>query len=660
MGSTSKTIVWFRRDLRIEDNPALFAAARDGVTLPIFIWCPSEEGKFFPGRCSRWWLKQSLAHLDQSLKSIGAPLLFIRAESTVSALIQCVTSIGATRVVYNHLYDPVSLVRDHAVKSQLLDYGITVQSFNGDLLYEPWEVYDESGHAFTTFNEFWNRCLSLPAEPVAFLPPWRLVPPSGIESIESCSIDELGLEKESEKTSNALLSRGWSPGWSNADKVLSEFAEKNLLDYSKNRMKLEGTNTSLLSPYLHFGEISVRKIYQTVRMKQILWTKGKSDAVDSVNFFLRSIGLREYSRYLCFNFPFTHEISLLGNLKHYPWRADQEQFKSWRQGRTGYPLVDAGMRELWATGWIHNRTRVIVASFFVKFLQLPWTWGMKYFWDTLLDADLESDILGWQYISGSLPDGHELIRLDSPEGMKFDPNGEYIRNWIPELARLPTQWIHHPWDAPTSILKAAGVDLGSNYPKPIVEINTVREWLYDSLSVMWELDRAAKAESFNSSCEVFADNAKTQTFDIPKVVVKKEISDITSSLDQRVPSMLNIDGTCDEKRSGNIDYVARKEIEFERRKEKGNVGEDEDLRSTAESSSAKKRSLNEAQFSEAMPCYSESDSKIQCGYDAFKPQFLRGSPSTLPEHKDYVTEAQNEEADAESSKESLRSSKRPA
>ncbi|KAI0513676.1 hypothetical protein KFK09_009706 [Dendrobium nobile] len=586
MGSQSRTIVWFRRDLRIEDNPALLSAARDGVTLPVFIWCPSEEGKFYPGRCSRWWLKQSLAHLDQSLKSIGAPLVFIRAESTVSALLQCVNAIGATRVVYNHLY--------------------------------------------------------------------------GIESLDSCSIEELGLEKESEKPSNALLGRGWSPGWSNADKVLSVFVGENLLNYSKNRMKLEGTTTSLLSPYLHFGEISVRKIFQNVRMRQIQWTKENSDAVESVDFFLRSIGLREYSRYLCFNFPFTHEMSLLGNLKHYPWRADQEQFKSWRQGRTGYPLVDAGMRELWATGWMHNRTRVIVASFFVKFLQLPWTWGMKYFWDTLLDADLESDILGWQYISGSLPDGHELIRLDSPEeqGRKFDPDGAYIRSWIPELARMPTEWIHHPWDAPTSILKAAGVDLGSNYPKPIVDINIARGHLDDALSTMWELDRAAKAERFNGAGEVVADNVKMQAFDIPTVVVRREASDITSSLDQRVPSFHNMDTNFNKKRSINLDYVMKKEVEFSNN-EKGTVGEEDDLRSTAESSSAKRRSISEAQFSVPLPCYSESDSKNQCEYDAFKPQFFRGSPST-PVQKDNAMEAQYEEADVESCKEGLRSCKRPA
>ncbi|KAG0484525.1 hypothetical protein HPP92_008604 [Vanilla planifolia] len=404
MVSPSRTIVWFRRDLRIEDNPALSMAAKDGLVLPVFIWCPAEEGPYFPGRCSRWWLKQSLAHLDQSLKALGAPLLFIVAQSSVSALFQCIAATDATRVFYNHLYDPFSLVRDQLVKSQLVDQGIAVRSFNGDLLHEPWEIHDKSGHAFTTFNEFWVSCLSCPIESTLFLPPWKLLPLSGIGSIESCSIDELGLEKESEKQSNALLSRGWIPGWSTAAKLLSEFIIKNLSEYSNNRMMLEAAKTSLLSPHLHFGEVSVRKIYQSVRLKQLQWTKeGNLDGVESVNLFLKSIGLREYSRYICFNFPFTHERSLLGSLNNYTWRADQEHFKSWRQGKTGYPLVDAGMRELWATGWIHNRTRVIVASFFVKFLLLPWTWGMKYFWDTLLDADLENDILGWQYISGAGP-----------------------------------------------------------------------------------------------------------------------------------------------------------------------------------------------------------------------------------------------------------------
>ncbi|KAL5212163.1 hypothetical protein ABZP36_023010 [Zizania latifolia] len=524
MGGSERTVVWFRRDLRIDDNPALAAAAKDGSVLPVFIWCPADEGQYYPGRCSRWWLKQSLPHLSKSLESLGCPLVLIRAETTLAALLQCIDSIGATKLVYNHLYDPISLVRDDKIKKELSAQGISVKSFNGDLLYEPWEVYDDSGHAFTTFNMYWEKCMKLPVEISPSLAPWRLVPVPGVENVCSCSIDDLGLESsKDEESSNALLRRAWSPGWRNAEKMLEEFVCHGLLEYSKHGMKVGGTTTSLLSPYLHFGEVSVRKVYQLVRMQQIkLENEERSEAEESVHFFLRSIGLREYSRYLCFNFPFTHERSLLGNLKHYPWRVDEDRFKSWRQGMTGYPLVDAGMRELWATGWTHNRIRVIVSSFAVKFLLIPWTWGMKYFWDVLLDADLESDILGWQYISGSLPDGHELGRLDNPEvqGQKYDPDGEYVRTWIPELARMPTEWIHHPWDAPGCILEVAGVELGFNYPKPIVELHIARECLDDAISTMWQLDTAAKLAE--SDGEVVEDNlSNINSFDIPKVVLKE-------------------------------------------------------------------------------------------------------------------------------------------
>ncbi|XP_072960760.1 cryptochrome-1-like isoform X2 [Typha angustifolia] len=634
MSSPSKTIVWFRRDLRIEDNPALAAAAKDACVLPIFIWCPSEEGQFYPGRASRWWLKQSIAHLDRSLKSLGSPLVLIRAENTLAAILQCMGAIGASRLVYNHLYDPVSLVRDHKIKNQLVALGISVQSFNADLLYEPWDVYDENGHAFTTFSAFWDKCMTLPIE-ITSTPPWRLVPPTGVENIQSCSLEDLGLENEAEKSSNALLSRGWTPGWSNADKVLSEFVEGHLLEYSKNNMKVEGTTTSLLSPYLHFGELSVRKVYQTVRMKQIYWAKDDdSDAEESVNLFLRSIGLREYSRYLCFNFPFTHERSLLGNLKHYPWRADELHFKFWRQGRTGFPLVDAGMRELWATGWIHNRTRVIVASFFVKFLLLPWTWGMKYFWDTLLDADLESDILGWQYISGSLPDGHELNRLDSPEvqGNKFDPDGEYVRYWIPELARMPTEWIHHPWNAPKSVLMVAGVELGLNYPEPIVDLNTARERLDDAVSMMWELDRAAKIAILSNSDEVVDDNlVNINSLDIPKVIVKKEVVCSSSSLDQRVPSVHNIKASSCNKGLKGLNVQGRNGDELSGKVETSVM--DEDLRSTAESSSARKRSVSNRLFALPNSCSSSSEGNPSKQYSSHAPM---GSPLHPSLHADQL------------------------
>eukprot|EP00250_Pteridium_aquilinum_P019576 c24488_g1_i1 orf=1218-3317(+) len=502
------TIVWFRRDLRLEDNPALSAAARVGLVVPVFIWSPEEEGQFRPGRVSRWWLKQSLIQLDRSLQSLGVSLVMKKTSDTLSTLLELVQTMGADQVFYNHLYDPISLVRDHRVKHGLTESGIQVQSFNGDLLYEPWEVLDDLGKPFTSFESYWVKCLCMPFEPDSpLLPPKRLRATPG--NVSSCTPEELGLEDETEKSSNALLARAWAPGWSNADKALEAFLAGPLLDYSRNRHKIDGPTTSLLSPHLHFGEVSVRKVFHSVRRLQILWAKdGSKQGEESINFFLRSIGFREYSRYLSFNFPFTHERSLLSNLKSFPWRVDEGFFKAWRQGRTGYPLVDAGMRELWATGWLHNRVRVIVSSFCVKFLQLPWRWGMKYFWDTLLDADLEADVLGWQYISGSLPDGHELDRMDNPqtEGYKHDPLGEYVRRWLPELVRLPTEWIHHPWDAPPAVLRAAGVELGSNYPRPVVEVAAARERLQEAVAYMWEQEAALKAVGDDGDTEALCEN----------------------------------------------------------------------------------------------------------------------------------------------------------
>ncbi|PQQ07464.1 cryptochrome-1 [Prunus yedoensis var. nudiflora] len=580
MGS-NKTIVWFRRDLRIEDNPALAAAARDGSVFPVYIWCPQDEGQFYPGRVSRWWLKQSLYHLDHSLRSLGAELVLIRTQSTLAALLECIEAIGATKVVFNHLYDPISLVCDHNIKGKLVELGISVQSYNADLLNEPWEVYDARGQAFTTFEAYWDRSFNMQRELVTLLPPWKLVPATG--NVAKCSIEELGLEKETEKASNALLARAWSPGWSNADKALKQD-------------KVGQNSTSLLSPYLHFGELSVRKVFQLARMKQILWAKeGNSIGVESVTLFLRAIGLREYSH------------------------ADQNNFKAWRQGRTGYPLVDAGMRELWATGWIHNRIRVIVSSFAVKVLLLPWKWGMKYFSGThFWIADLESDILGWQYISGSLPDGHELERLDSPEvqGSKFDPEGEYVRHWLPELARLPTEWIPSSLDAPDNVLKVSGVELGFNYPKPFIEIDLAREHLTKAIFKMWEMEAAAKAANSNGTDEVVVDNSDgIESLPIPKVILKNNAPCPTySSNDQKVP-------TCQNSKSNQFNRKRSKHMEEERPlqdnlhnpNEVGTSRTNEDCSSTAESSMSKKQTTSRNSFSVPQSCSSSKDNSfLEC------------------------------------------------
>ncbi|GMH08533.1 hypothetical protein Nepgr_010373 [Nepenthes gracilis] len=626
MGGNFTTIVWFRRDLRIEDNPALSAAAKDGCIFPVYIWCPKEEGQFYAGRASRWWLKQSLAHLGQSLRSLGVELAFIKAENTLDALSKCVQATGATKVVFNHLYDPVSLVRDHDIKQKLLGLNVAVQSYNGDLLFEPWEVYDENGNVFTFFDQYWEKLLKMQMEPASLHIPRHLVPAPG--NIGKGSIEELGLENEPEKSSNALLGRAWCPGWDNADKAFTEFVEQHLLGYSKSRVKVGGDSTSMLSPYLHFGELSVRTVFHRVQVKQILWAKeGNNLGLESISLFLRAIGLREYSRYLCFNFPFTHERSFLSNLKYFHWNPDQACFKAWRQGRTGYPLVDAGMRELWATGWIHNRMRVIVSSFCVKFLLLPWTWGMKYFWDTLLDADLESDILGWQYISGSLPDGHDLNRLDDPEaqGSKFDPEGEYVRQWLPVLSRMPAEWIHHPWDAPMSVLKAAGVELGLNYPKPIIDIDLARKRLTEAILLMQERAGAAMAENANGSNEEVENSINVEYPIIPvdnsvnfrdssstKVFFKENAVFLSgSSCHQRFPTAQN-SNDCLPNRKRSSCVVDIRELQDKAQSCNNGAGMsriDEDLCSTADSSLAKKRTTDRTSLCVPQVCFMSSPNK---------------------------------------------------
>ncbi|XP_020695999.1 cryptochrome-1 isoform X1 [Dendrobium catenatum] len=549
-GNTSNnniSIVWFRRDLRVEDNPALAAGVRAGYVVSVFIWAPEEEGHYFPGRVSRWWLSQSLKHLDSSLRSLGSNLITKRSFDTASTLVDVVNSTGATNLFFNHLYDPLSLVRDHRIKELLSSRGLTVRSFNADLLYEPWEVADENGCPFSTFEPFWNKCLNMPYDPAApLLPPKRII--SG--DVSRCPSDTLVFEDESERGSNALLARAWSPGWRNANKALNAFINGPLIDYSVNRRKADGATTSLLSPHLHFGELSVRKVFHLVQIKLLVWINEENESgKESVNLFLKSIGLREYSRYLSFNHPFSHERPLLSHLKFFPWVVDENYFKAWRQGRTGYPLVDAGMRELWATGWLHDRIRVVVSSFFVKVLQLPWRWGMKYFWDTLLDADLECDALGWQYISGTLPDGREFDRIDNPqfEGYKFDPNGEYVRRWLPELIRLPTEWIHHPWDAPEPVLQAAGIELGSNYPLPIVEISAAKERIQEALIEMWQIETASRTAMENETEEGLGDSSDLPPFYYPQEIDMEADPEPTRAnnlqtttrryIDQMVPSI---------------------------------------------------------------------------------------------------------------------------
>lgn len=452
-----------------------------------------------------------MASLDEDLNQLGSRLLRFRATESVSALSAIVKDLEADAVFFNHLYDPISMVRDNEVKGALHAMGITCTSFTGDVLLEPWELIDEKGQPFSCFDDFWEAHKSQ-AVPDPLPPPPALPPIS--PSLSASGHTNLEIMTPEEEMSNAQLEYHWSPGSTSARQALEVFVKSGRLEkFTKDRAKTDRNSTSRLSPHIHFGEVSVRRIYSETKKATFEWDEKRSSTA-AVHEFLRQLGFREYSRYLSFHFPFTHERSLLEHLRAVPWRMDQALFKAWRTGTTGYPLVDAGMREIWSTGWMHNRIRVVAASFMVKNLLLPWQWGLKHYWDALLDADLECDALGWQYCAGCLEDAHPFsyfIDLKE-ESKRFDPDGNYVRRWLPVLARLPKQYIHAPWDAPPEILADAGVELGLNYPFPVIDMEESISALGAAAEVVESVAaEAAVANSDSGNRIVILDGGQTTT-----------------------------------------------------------------------------------------------------------------------------------------------------
>lgn len=489
-------LLWLRRDLRVSDNPALIASLQSAAhVIPVYIWAPEEEGQFQPGRCSRWWLRNSLDALEQDLKALGSRIVFRSAPESRTALLQLVQETNAKALFFNHLYDPISMVRDNEVKTAMASCGVACHTFNGDVLFEPWELLSSTGQPLANFNDYWERVNSMPYAPPAPLPVPSCMPPVD-PTVVGLDLSELGLLSSEEENSNQQLKFTWQPGGWGAHLVLEEFLVNRLIHFSSNRAKADVRSTSRLSPHVHYGEISMRHIFFVVKQRESTFqhTAEATAVHTSCSDFLKQTGYREYSRYLSFHFPFTHERPLLQHLRACPWRLDQGAFKAWRQGRTGYPLVDAGLRELWGTGWMHNRMRVVCASFLVKNLLLPWQWGLKHYWDAQLDADLECAALGWQYCSGCLSDAHPFSYMVdcTKEALQFDPSGNYVRRWLPVLSRLPNTWIHRPHEAPAEVLQDAGVELGANYEWPIISLQTSKRHVAHACSVM---DRCLTAPS---------------------------------------------------------------------------------------------------------------------------------------------------------------------
>lgn len=470
------TILWFRNDLRVADNPALIAAIDRRVPIiPLYIWAPEEEGRWVPGKASRWWLDQSLKSLDSDLQSIGSRLI-IRKGPSLTALQQIIEEVGADAVFWNRRWEPAVIARDEDVERELKKVGIEVQAFNSSLLFEPNDVKSGEKKPFKIFTPFWKACLNLPEPSPPQPAPERISKPS--EWPDSTEVDDLAMTVDAK----AELSSHWQPGERNAIDRMHNFISNSLSDYYTNRDFPGIDGTSKLSPYLHFGEISPRQIRHAVQEKM----RTNPDAAEGGNAYLRQLGWREFGHHLLYHFPETPETSLRKEFERFPWEYSDEETAIWQEGQTGYPIVDAGMRQLMHTGWMHNRARLVVGSFLVKDLLIKWQTGANWFWKMLVDADLANNTLGWQWVSGSGADAAPYFRIFNPvtQGRKIDPHGDYVRQWVPELKELPDEWIHSPWNAPPEVLQTAGVEMGSTYPWPIVDHQEARVHALEAFAAM--------------------------------------------------------------------------------------------------------------------------------------------------------------------------------
>ncbi len=468
------TILWFRQDLRLDDHDAVLAAAARGEVTPVFIWDPDGEGRWAPGGASRWWLDRSLRSLAASLEAIGSRLVVRRGDSA-SALASLAKELGSDRVIASRRFEPAAIETERAVASALSSIGASLDLHLTSLLFAPESIRSGSGEPYRVFTPYWRACLKAsgeiakPREAPKRLPlPKR--PPRGE------SIDALGLAPTIPW--DAGLAEMWTPGEAGAKARFAAFCRGAIEGYGEGRDRPEIVGTSLLSPHLHFGEISPRRIWHRIAAHE-------QRSIDADK-FLAEIGWREFAHHVLVAFPRTPERPLRPEFERFPWRRDAASLRAWQRGETGYPMVDAGMRQLWHTGWMHNRVRMIVASFLVKHLLLPWNAGAAWFWDTLVDADLASNTLGWQWSGGCGADAAPYFRIFNPvlQGEKFDPDGAYVRRWVPALAKVPRKFIHRPWEAPPETLRAAGVSLGREYPRPIVEHAMARARALEALSAI--------------------------------------------------------------------------------------------------------------------------------------------------------------------------------
>ena len=469
--SDAPCIVWFRDDLRLSDHPALHAAAGTGrplICLYVFDETLRQPGARPIGGAARWWLAQSLRALEKHLAALRLPLL-LRKGSAAEIIPELAREIGAGDVFWNTIAQAPHLTTERRLATALRDLGIEAHAFAGDLLVTPENLRNKEGRGLRVFTPFWRRIQAMSAPPAPLLAPTNLHPGP---SLTNEPIESLRLEPTRPDWAGGLRET-WTPGERPAQTRLKDFLRRHLTGYTEDRDRPDRDGTSGLSPHLRFGEVSPRQVWHAAHFAAAEHPARAGDA----DKFLSELGWREFCRHLLFDVPDLDTRNLQSSFDAFPWRHDEAALAAWQRGQTGYPLVDAGMRQLWHTGVMHNRVRMVVASFLVKHLLIDWREGETWFWDTLVDADAGSNPANWQWVAGSGADAAPYFRVFNPvlQGEKFDHDGSYVRRWVPELAGLPKKLIHQPWEAAPLELASAGVTLGKTYPQPIVDHREGRE-----------------------------------------------------------------------------------------------------------------------------------------------------------------------------------------
>lgn len=462
-------IVWFRHDLRLTDNIALSKAAETGQPIiALYIYDQKALGKSDYGAASKWWLHHNLADFQKNLKDKGLNLV-LREGRSLDILKEIIKETGAESLFYNRLYEPWSIARDKDIKETLKDQDIDVQSFQGHYLFEPWQIKNKSGDPYKVFTPYYKTCMALEDHIGDPLPvPHTLKP---YKNISLKDIKDLGFLPKIDW--DKKLESHWEYGEDGAHNRFNAFLDSRLHQYKDGRNRPDKDYTSMMSPYLRFGIISPRSLWHACRT----YTLAQDAPESQTESFLRELIWREFCNHLLFYNPEMPEKPLQEKFEPFPWKTNKTFRHAWEKGRTGYPIVDAGMRQMWETGWMHNRVRMIVGSIMVKHFLQAWQDGEAWFWDCLIDGDLANNSAGWQWIAGCGADAAPYFRVFNPilQGEKFDPDGDYVRQYVPELKDMPSKYIHKPWEAPKDVLDKANVVLDDTYPSPVIDHKHGRE-----------------------------------------------------------------------------------------------------------------------------------------------------------------------------------------